>query len=522
MRRRRGSYMFSLTCKFGRVDGYLVLVPGGQPVIRYIGVPFAVPPVDKHRFYPSQTAEPLGRPDNGSSKRRINFVDRDRPCPQDGALVPSWLAASTRETSEDCLYMNLWTPDKECLFNGQECGTRAVIVFFHGGDLRHTGNKAYDGGLLASKANAVVAIPNYRLGLLGSSIVNESESVELGLGDQITAVRWLKENVGLFGGNASRLTLAGHGAGAASVGHWMLSTHRDVADVERFVLISGSPYTRYMKDTDVITTNIRILARRVQCESYGEVASTDEALSCLRKLPSALLVPRLTGLNGRVIDPSRSMDDVFAAPQEKPLSSRALLLGSVPDEGFHFVSRMASLDNVPSEWMLRWLASQGINDASAFLHDYQRELGAVNSTVVWNAAYADVRYRCPMRRFAERMASSGVAVYRFVFDARPSFENPGLGGEADHYAAVRLSLTDLSRVRTTKADVAARDRLVDLLNSFLNTGPLPKTLNGEEWAVYNKSTKAAVVITGDGLQGVTLNQDPCRHEISHESQEYVS
>ncbi|KAL1416679.1 hypothetical protein MTO96_027622 [Rhipicephalus appendiculatus] len=362
---RHGNYAFSLTSKFGHVQGDQIFVRGGQPVIRYLGIPFAVPPVDKLRFQPSQVAEPLGAHlNNGSSKRRINFVERALPCPQDSAIVPRWMHIDLKRTSEDCLYISLWTPDTGCLFQGPGCGTRAVIVFFHGGDLRHGGNRVYDGAVLSSKADAVVAIPNYRLGLLGDSTWNES----LGLGDQLTAVRWLRENVGFFGGNASRMVLAGHGAGAASVGHWMLGggTQPEVADVQRFVMISGSPYARYMKEADVITKNMRILARRVQCESYDEVSSVEEILPCLRRFPSSVLVPRLRGLNGRLVDPSRSMDDVSAAESRITGPRGSLLLGTTADEGDHFVGRMAT-----QEWMHRWLASQGVDNASVFLDSYQ-------------------------------------------------------------------------------------------------------------------------------------------------------
>ncbi|XP_037567633.2 acetylcholinesterase [Dermacentor silvarum] len=296
--------------------------------------------------------------------------------------------------------------------------------------------------------------------------------MSLGLGDQLTAVRWLRENVGFFGGNASRLVLAGHGAGAASVGHWMLSTQPEVADVQRFIMISGSPYARYMKDADVIAMNMRTLARRVQCESYDEVTTAEEIIPCLRRLPSSVLVPRLTGLNGRVTDTSRSMDDIPTAQEPSVVGLRgSLLLGTTPDEGYHFVGRMTTLHSVHQEWMLRWLTSQGIDNASVLLNDYERELGTTNSTVVWTEAYADVRYRCPVRRFADRMASSGVTVHRFVFDAKPSFEEANVrGDEAGHYTTVRLLLTDLSSVRITDEDTAVRNSFVRTLGLFANTG----------------------------------------------------
>ncbi|XP_037505000.2 acetylcholinesterase [Rhipicephalus sanguineus] len=381
-------------------------------------------------------------------------------------------------------------------------------------------HRVYDGAVLSSKADAVVAIPNYRLGLLGHATWNESEFLSLGLGDQLTAVRWLRQNVGFFGGNASRLVLAGHGAGAASVGHWMLGAQPEVADVQRFVMISGSPYARYMKDADVITKNMRILARRVQCESYDEVTSVEEILPCLRRFPSSVLVPRLSGLNGRLMDPSTSIDDTPAANEPNISRPRgSLLLGTTPDEGYHFVGRMAKQDGVSQEWMHRWLASQGVGNASVFLDNYQRDLRTTNLTVVWSEAYADVRYRCPVRRFAERMASSGLTVHWFVFDAKPSFEEPYLrGDEAGHYTTVRLLLTDIGNVRTTDEDIAIRDSFVRTLGSFANTGRVPRILSGKEWPSYTSSTRAAVRISRHGQVGVSMSQDPCRHVRQHEEE----
>ncbi|XP_037504998.1 neuroligin-2-like [Rhipicephalus sanguineus] len=280
--------------------------------------------------------------------------------------------------------------------------------------------------MLSSKVDDVAAIPNYRLDLLCHSTWNESEFLSLGLGDQLTTVRWVKQNVGFFGGNSTRLVLAGHGAGAASDGRWMLGTQPEVADVQRFVIICGNPYARY-KDADVITKNMHILARRVQCESYDEVTSVEEILPCLRRFPSSVLVPRLSGLNGRLMDPSTSMDDTPAANEPNISRPRgSLLLGTTHDEGYHFVGRMAKQDGVSQEWMHRWLASQSVDTASVFLDNYQRDLGTTNSTVVWSEAYADVRYPCLVRRFAERMVSSGQTVHWFVFDAKPSFEEPYL------------------------------------------------------------------------------------------------
>lgn len=106
-------------------------------------------------------------------------------------------------------------------------------------------SRAYDGSLLAWRGDLVVAIPNYRVGLMGFAKGNDTDSPgNLGLHDQLSALRWLKANVGFFGGNASRIVLVGHGSGAASVGYFLLRGPLEVDDVQRFVFLSGSPFAR--------------------------------------------------------------------------------------------------------------------------------------------------------------------------------------------------------------------------------------------------------------------------------------
>ncbi|KAH8042667.1 hypothetical protein HPB51_025299 [Rhipicephalus microplus] len=123
------------------------------------------------------------------------------------------------------------------------------------------------------------------------------------------------------------------------------------------------------------------------------------------------------------------------------------------------------------DWMYHWLTSQGVDNVSVFLDNYQRELGTTNLDVARSEAYADVRYRCPMRRFAERMTSSDLSVHWFVFNAKPSFEESYLRSEdAGHYSTVRLLLTDLGNVRPTGEDIVVRDSFVRTLGSFVNTG----------------------------------------------------
>jgi para-nitrobenzyl esterase len=130
---------------------------------------------------------------------------------------------SLPEMSEDCLTLNVWTPEQAM--------EAAVFVWIHGGSLvaGAGSNKMYDGAALASRGLIVVSI-NYRLGVFGylahPELSAESElgvSGNYGLLDQIEALRWVKRNISAFGGDPGNVTIVGESAGALSVLYLMAS-----------------------------------------------------------------------------------------------------------------------------------------------------------------------------------------------------------------------------------------------------------------------------------------------------------
>ena len=120
----------------------------------------------------------------------------------------------TYEYSEDCLFLNVWTP-KECK-NGDNL---PVLIYIHGGGFTGgCGHEAhFDGPIWPSKGIIGVTI-NYRLGPLGFlSFEGETHSGNYGLYDQVCAINWIKHNIEAFGGNPNNITIMGQSAGAMSV-----------------------------------------------------------------------------------------------------------------------------------------------------------------------------------------------------------------------------------------------------------------------------------------------------------------
>jgi para-nitrobenzyl esterase len=142
-------------------------------------------------------------------------------CPQPVETDPT--ENNNSVMSEDCLAVNVWTP-------GADNKKRPVMVWIHGGYFLegNARNTWYDGPKLAGRGNIVVVTLQYRLGAWGFLDLSEiggrdfAESGNLGLLDQIAALKWGKENIEAFGGNPNNVTLFGQSAGSGSVGVLMV------------------------------------------------------------------------------------------------------------------------------------------------------------------------------------------------------------------------------------------------------------------------------------------------------------
>jgi len=197
-------------------DSPLVHSPAGTArgaiesgVRAFRGLPYAAPPVGPMRWKPPAPA-PVWTGVRDAAKFGAACF---QPKPRAGSIY----ADPPAEMSEDCLFLNIWTP--------QGAKNVPVMVWIHGGSL--TGGASsetmYDGAALAKRGIVVVSI-NYRLGALGylalpalSAESPDHVSGNYGLLDQIEALRWVKRNIAAFGGDSNHVTVAGESAGGLSV-----------------------------------------------------------------------------------------------------------------------------------------------------------------------------------------------------------------------------------------------------------------------------------------------------------------
>lgn len=173
------------------------------------GLPYAAPPVDALRWREPQPA---------TAWKGVRKAEAFGPaCMQAPGAAELAGAGAPGPLSEDCLTLNIWTPGP------QASAKRPVMVWIHGGALVFGSGRqqAYDGSALAARGVVVVTL-NYRMGALGffdhPALAGQSGGVvNYGLLDQVAALRWVRDNIAVFGGDPANVTIFGESAGAQSV-----------------------------------------------------------------------------------------------------------------------------------------------------------------------------------------------------------------------------------------------------------------------------------------------------------------
>lgn len=283
------------------------------------GIPFAAPPTGALRWREPQPVQPW----NGVRKADAYAAS----CMQKTGM-PVSAGGTTGPLSEDCLYLNVWTPSTG------PAGKRPVMVWIHGGALVYgSGNvPLYDGTALARRGAVVVTI-NYRMGALGFFTHpaldggRAAAPANYGLLDQIAALRWVRDNIAAFGGDPGNVTIFGESAGAQSVLALYASPlakglfHRGIAQ---------SPYG--------IPSHTRKHARDISVKVSTAVgaAGADATASQLRAIPAERFFD--LGDKGPTLAPGFIVGDaavprpILQAFQNKHQARVPLIIGSNSDE----------------------------------------------------------------------------------------------------------------------------------------------------------------------------------------------
>ncbi|KAM5262847.1 pyrethroid hydrolase Ces2e-like [Ctenodactylus gundi] len=202
----------------GQVRGSLVHVTESDVGVHtFLGIPFAKPPVGPLRFAPPEAPVPWSGVRDGTSHPAICLQNDDLT--SEVAMKLFNMTTSVTSMSEDCLYLNIYTPA-----HAHEGSSLPVMVWIHGGALVMGMASVYDGSKLSAYENVVVVTIQYRVGVLGFFSTGDQHAPgNWGYLDQVAALRWVQMNIAHFGGNPDRVTIFGESAGGISVSSLVLS-----------------------------------------------------------------------------------------------------------------------------------------------------------------------------------------------------------------------------------------------------------------------------------------------------------
>ena len=173
------------------------------PVVSFLGIPFAEPPVGILRFRPPEPKPPW-------APSILKALDYQADCLQSALYA----VGDGSPKDEDCLYLNIWYPAK-----AKDLSALPVLFWIYGGAFQQgsSSKPEYIGNKLAARGVVVVSC-NYRLGALGF-LVSTKDGLfgNNGLHDQKVAIQWVQDHIHNFGGDPDRVTLFGESAGIYSI-----------------------------------------------------------------------------------------------------------------------------------------------------------------------------------------------------------------------------------------------------------------------------------------------------------------
>ncbi|KAK2842093.1 hypothetical protein Q5P01_012293 [Channa striata] len=264
----------------GGLRGEYVSVKGKETGAHaFLGIPFAKPPVGP--------ALRLAAPQPVDKWEGVKNATKQPPmCIQNEKHMADLLEklgdvmAVLPDISEDCLYLNIYTPA-----NRAHDAKLPVMVWIHGGGFVLGSASIYDGSALAAYQDVVVVLVQYRLGILGFlSTGDENMPGNFGMLDQVQALRWIQQHIHNFGGDPDLVTIFGESAGGISVSLLLLSPlskglfHHAIAE-------SGTAAMDFFISNDPLQM-AQIVANASGCSSE----STEKIADCLKNLDTDKVV----------------------------------------------------------------------------------------------------------------------------------------------------------------------------------------------------------------------------------------
>lgn len=447
-------------------------------IAEYRGVPFAKPPVGELRW-----KAPVPPDDNDTVREA--FYNGKTP------LQTEWPTeqASFYPQGEDCLYLNVWKN------LGDDTEKKPVMVFFHGGSYGWggTADPMYDGKNFVKKQSDIILVTaGYRVGLMGFVDLSYFEGGELypdapnlGLLDQIEALRWVKRNISSFGGDPDNVTIFGESAGGGSVS-LLPVIPRAKGLFRRVIAESGSVALTFSKE------ECREFSRRLMRESK---AGSMQELIALSEDELRKINEKLNQYNNFPMRDGRLIPlDPYLPYKVGYTKDVDILIGTNAEEMNYWIGEIGGL--IPFRFSI---PVKFENDMKLLPPSDRKRVKRFTDSFkghsMWRMArfYDEMMFRLPAVCQAESHDKNGGRAYMYYWTVESALPLR----KACHAVELAYVFGNLDETIYTgePADEALSDTVMQMWTNFARTGD--PSANGVEWERYSADTRATMVFSAE-------------------------
>jgi para-nitrobenzyl esterase len=374
-------------------------------VVAFRGIPYAQPPVGDRRWRPPAP-----------------------PAVHTGVLPANELGKACMQTrpglevSEDCLYLNVWTP-------GLDEGERPVMVWIHGGGFRAGSGDI--GGEVLAREDVVAVSFNYRLGPLGFFSHDElrGKDANFGLLDMVRALEWVKTNIGTFGGDPNNVTIFGVSAGGMAVNLLMVTPsaqglfHRAIA--QSGYATWALPRSRFATGTATLSMEM-VPQASAETLASALIAGIDDALqteASLRAVDAGALTSALKGFQLPIVDGQSLLDEpgiLFGRGEQHDVP---FMTGGNSNEG-----TVMRGSGVAVEAFANSFGDDAERVKNLYADDFRADDSRANEEAAWQRVFGDNRYLLSAHVLGASMARVASPVWLYYVDFVPAaFKDEWIG-----------------------------------------------------------------------------------------------